>query len=262
MKNLIFSLVLLTFLSSCAIHTGSLSSSLLVPNAKYEDLAIGVAQTHYYFGFGGLSQDALVLEAKRELMKSRPLIYNEQYANYTVSFKYSYFFIYNQIKVTVSADIIRFDKDSSKQVYSEKYQNKVFGKSVANILFNIGDSVFDSHWNGGIITSINNTTATLLVKSASNKLVTCEKFIDGLYIKKPSFRNYNLGDIYSYVKPDDQVFNGKAAGDGYNYRKVNQTVNNETVYQKVLYGKILAFSLKYMMISFSDGNRKIVDYQK
>jgi hypothetical protein len=36
---------------------------------KYEDLACGVSQSDKLFGFGGLSQDALVLEAERVMIK-------------------------------------------------------------------------------------------------------------------------------------------------------------------------------------------------
>ena len=234
MKHLIFSLILLTFLSSCAIHTGTLSSSLLGPNVKYEDLAIGVSQTRYYFGIGGLSQDALVLEARRELMKNRPLAYNEQYANYTVNFKNSFYFIYVQTKVTVAADVISVVKDSSKQLYSEKYQNKVFGKITPNNLFSIGDSVFDSSFDGGILISLENSTAILLVKSPSNKLVTHKRLVNEIYLKKPSYKNYNLGDKYCFARIDEQD----------------------------LYGNIMGFGLKNIIIALSDGSSKTVKYLK
>ncbi len=65
-------------LSSCvATHLRTISSTAVDKPVSYVDVAYGVAQTDKYFALGGLSQDALVLEAKRELYRNRPLKPNE-----------------------------------------------------------------------------------------------------------------------------------------------------------------------------------------
>ncbi len=78
------SILLAVLISSCSTHFGSMSTPLLDEDYVYEDIAFGVSQTNHFFGIGGLSKDAVVLEAKRQLFLNRPLSKNESYANFRV----------------------------------------------------------------------------------------------------------------------------------------------------------------------------------
>ncbi len=87
MKNtLLLSFIILMF-SQCATHTGTISSNYTNKPVQYVDIAEGIATTSKVLCIGGLSKDALVLEAKKSLMKNRPLKNGEQYLNYTIDLK-------------------------------------------------------------------------------------------------------------------------------------------------------------------------------
>ena len=110
-KNLLLIAALSIFLlSSCAFHTGLFtnSTSLSSNNFKVVKLAKGSAKTTKYFGIGGLAKDALVFEAKKDLLANYPLKENQALANVTVDFKNSIMFFVMETKVTMTADIIEF----------------------------------------------------------------------------------------------------------------------------------------------------------
>lgn len=96
--------------NSCATHWGTMngSASLSSNNFKIVKMASGTASTKKIFGFGGLAKDALVLEAKKELMQNYPLKEGQALANVTVDFKNSFMFFVNTNKVTVTADVVEF----------------------------------------------------------------------------------------------------------------------------------------------------------
>src|ERR1035437_4337245 len=131
MKKLLTSLTIICFMTSCVTyHQGAISSSTVSRTVKYQDIAIGVSQINKFWGLGGISKDALVLEARREMIKNRPLAPKEQYVNFTVDFKYTFWPIVSQTKVTMCADVISFSNDSTgEEVYSSKYKDKLLGKS-------------------------------------------------------------------------------------------------------------------------------------
>lgn len=103
---IIFSLTM----SSCATHWGMMTgnASLSSNNFKMVKIASGTASTTKIFGFGGLSKDALVLSAKKDMMQNNPLKEGQALANVTVDIKNSIMFFVNTEKVTVTADIIEF----------------------------------------------------------------------------------------------------------------------------------------------------------
>jgi len=96
--------------SSCATHWGTMngSASLSSNNFKIVKMASGTASTTKIFGFGGLAKDALVLEAKKDMMQNYPLREGQALANVTIDFKNSFMFFVNTNKVTVTADIVEF----------------------------------------------------------------------------------------------------------------------------------------------------------
>jgi hypothetical protein len=112
-KNLFkaaIAVLVMFFLSSCAFHTGIMSSSVSLSsnNFKMVKFAQGDASTTKLFGFGGLAKNALVAEAKKDLMQNNPLKDGQALANVTVDFKNSFIFFIMRTKVTVTADIVEF----------------------------------------------------------------------------------------------------------------------------------------------------------
>jgi hypothetical protein len=239
MKRLVIISISFLLLTSCAIHQGTVSSSSIGRNVKYEDIAIGVSQINKYFGLGGLSQDALVLEAKRNMIKSRPLKTNEEYLNFTVDLKRTYLFFYNQTKVTVSADVVRYTNDSITELYSETYKNKLLGKSIINDLFSIGDSIlYDNFKDGTIIAFESDKEVRILYKSNRNKIRTKKALINDIYTKCKSYKGYKIGDRYIY-----SVI----------------VSNNE---EQKTSGKILAFGLNALIIRNNSKEIQILNYNK
>jgi hypothetical protein len=110
-KILLLAIVLI--LSSCAAGlTGSMSdsASLSSNNFIYAKRNIqGKSQATYVFGFGGMKRDAIVAEARENMLTNTTLKNNQAIANLSVDFKKSTFFgIVNTIKCFVSADIVEF----------------------------------------------------------------------------------------------------------------------------------------------------------
>lgn len=116
MRLLCFSLAALA-MSSCAIHTGNTTGNAAVTNDNFRimDLAIGQAQTKQVFGIGGLNPDALVLEAKTAMYGNHPLSAGQMYANITVDYKRSFYFIVVTTLVTVSADVVQFNPSEAQK---------------------------------------------------------------------------------------------------------------------------------------------------
>ncbi len=201
MKKLLIVPVICYLLTSCvAIHTGSISSSSIGKTVKYEDIACGVSQTDRLFGLGSLSQDALVLEAKREMIKNRPLMPDEEYANYTLDFKNTYWPFYIQNKVTMCTDVVRFTNDNINDPYSEKYKMKLVGVIISNELFAIGDSIIDEKFNEATIISLqNDKIARIMYKTGEDKIRTKKISIEKIYSKNKSYKGHATGGMYIYT---------------------------------------------------------------
>ncbi|MCX6180399.1 MAG: hypothetical protein NT150_00535 [Bacteroidetes bacterium] len=242
---------LFLFLMSCASHYGSISSSSINKPVKYEDVAIGVAQSSKNFFMGGLSQDALVLEARREMIKNRPLKFNEEYVNCTVDFKESVFPLRRVTKVTVSADVVRFITDSVADIYSDLYKEKVFGKTFSNALIVAGDSVFihdksvstemtDSAFfmskKVGIVLSQSDRKIRVLYKDKHDKFYTKTISANRVYTRKKSYKGMIVGSACRYGARNTEgtmIFVG---------------------------GKIVAFGFKYIMIRNVAGTIHCIKY--
>lgn len=96
--------------SSCAVHSGMgmSNASLNQNNFEIVKFAKGDVATTKIFGLGGLSKNAMVAEAKEELLANYPLKDGQTLANMTVDFKTSVYFMVVITKVTVTADIVEF----------------------------------------------------------------------------------------------------------------------------------------------------------
>jgi hypothetical protein len=107
-------LTLIVFLSSCAFHNGITTSSASLTHNNFEVIGNvqGQAGTKKIFGIGGLSKDALVAEARQNLLKNNPKLDDgEILANITVDFKTTWIIVVSETIVTVTADIIRFNEE-------------------------------------------------------------------------------------------------------------------------------------------------------
>ena len=109
--------ILLLFIESCAFHIGNTSSNAALMNGDFRimEMAKGEASTALVFGIGGLSKDALVLEAKKDMYRNHPLREGQIYANIAVDYKRGFYIFVVETTVTVSADIIQFSPSKDQK---------------------------------------------------------------------------------------------------------------------------------------------------
>lgn len=195
-RLVIFCLSSLCLTSCVTKRIGTISSSPASSNIRYEDMAYGVSQANKFLGIGGASKDALILEAKRNLMKNRTLKANEQYANFTLDLKTTTWIICGQTKVTLSADIISFTNDSN--VYSNAYLEKLKTNQNQD-LFSIGDSVMTSNFKRGAIINIAAGKASVLFKNES-KVQTKRISLSKLFVLNKAYKDKKPGDHFAQTK--------------------------------------------------------------
>ncbi len=110
--SLVLSITIL--FSSCAAGlTGAMSNSanLSANNFNYvkRDLQ-GKSQATYVLGIGGMKKEAIVNEAKKNMLENNPLKNDQTLANITVDFKYSTFLgVVSTTKCYVTADVVEFE---------------------------------------------------------------------------------------------------------------------------------------------------------
>lgn len=189
------SVLTITLLTACSFHSGSISSTPVPDNVTYEDIAIGVSQAGKLFGIGGVSQDALVFEAKRQLYYQRPLGRNESYANFTIDFKKTVVLFYSRTKVTVTADVIQQHDFPVDSVYSVRYQGKIQQGVLINAFFNVGDSVVDKSASKGVIVSVEDSEKVrITVQNKAGKLKSKVVSIYDIYKNNTTYNELKIGD--------------------------------------------------------------------
>lgn len=102
----------MSLLSSCALHSGTIGSSTSLSQANFKYVAHdlkGVSSATYVLGIGGIKR-SLVDQAKRRMLESSPLKSNQAIANVNVNFKASNFGVYSRVKCIVTADVVEFTK--------------------------------------------------------------------------------------------------------------------------------------------------------
>jgi hypothetical protein len=112
MRKTTIILILSVLFTSCAMHTGIVTNStaLSTNNFAYVKKSVqGTAKATYFLGFGGLSRQALVEEARRDLLENYMPEDNQALVNLTVSFKITFLLFYMENKCTVSASVIQFN---------------------------------------------------------------------------------------------------------------------------------------------------------
>jgi hypothetical protein len=98
-------------LSGCAMHNGYMKNSAALgeANFSYVDQRIsGTASTQQVFLIGGLNKQALVDEARANMLKNNPLKPNQALANITVDWKYTIIVVVTRTECTVTADVVEF----------------------------------------------------------------------------------------------------------------------------------------------------------
>jgi len=135
-------LTLTALTGGCAFHSGQLVADVPPAPVEHRDIAVGIASTTKVLWMGGLDKDALIHEARQEMIHNRPLVDDESYNNYSIDFKRSYFFIGTKTKVTITADVIAPKDTITLPSYTSKYLSEMNeGYSRYDTLFQIGDSV-------------------------------------------------------------------------------------------------------------------------
>ncbi len=115
-KKIAASAFVMLLLTSCALHFGELQSSVSLNQANFKILktASGSAQTKVVFGIGGLKQEALVAEARKDLTTKANLTEGQVLANLTMDYKTTFYPPYIPViliqKVTITADIVEFNR--------------------------------------------------------------------------------------------------------------------------------------------------------
>lgn len=110
-KLLFFVVSFLFIFSGCAVHNGYMnnSTSLNQANFSYVNTNIsGTASTLKFLGIGGLGKQAIVAEAKENMLKGNPLKSNQSLANITINWKMGFYLIVMTNTCTVTADIVEF----------------------------------------------------------------------------------------------------------------------------------------------------------
>ena len=114
MRTLILGLVSILVLSSCvSMHTGLTASSASLSKNNFTYIAKniqGSASVTQYIALIPGTKNALVNDAKQEILKKYPLKDNQALSNITIDFKSSLILgpVIRTTKCTVTADIVEF----------------------------------------------------------------------------------------------------------------------------------------------------------
>ncbi len=231
-------LVLGLVLTSCAANYGTISTNVIESDFECVDMAIGMAERFHFLGFGNSSKDALMFSAKKDLINSHPLGTNEQYVNYTVDFKTSYWLIINKTKVVVTADVIKIGGGADQKVYSQKYQQKIASVQLDSDLFEVGDSVMIKDKKVGTIISVETPNLVTVAYSDRNGDVVTKKV--------------SVNRIYSINKN----YNGRIIGENTSF---SVKTNNKAI---IVQGVVIAIGLKGVLVKTPKGHIEFSPYDK
>jgi hypothetical protein len=103
-------LLIVAGLSSCmVIHSGNVSSGTLQNfNDEHVAIATGVSKSLIFFGLAGDYSNEMILDAKMNLFRNRPLREGEYYTNFTCDISRKIILgVFFETRVTVSAEVLR-----------------------------------------------------------------------------------------------------------------------------------------------------------
>ena len=216
--KIFFTTVSIVMLSSCAFHSGQFVTDLPNEPVEHIDIATGVSSTVRVFGLGGLGKDALLREARRELIANRPLFDDEAYNNYTIDYKRTYFFFGSKTKVTISADVIAPKDTLYNPTFTGEYLAEIGShNSYYDSLFWIGDSViYDRDQYGEIVgfDGRDNKDVRIQYREKDGDVRTTTRNGKGVYVLASFYRGSRpritrpLGNLIAYGVEGD-IFLGK-----------------------------------------------------
>jgi hypothetical protein len=226
------------FLNSCIVfHSGNTTSGpLLSTNDQYIDIAKGTAESNTILGLvGDVSNDDLILTAKKEMYSLRPLRKGEYYSNITCDFakKVILFGLVYHTRVTVSADVMKTGEESTSG-FSNAYFNIIrplvakapVPEAVKPIVRNgymlmNGDSVYystnEKKFLLYVATSVDKETVILkpTTRSGENQLVSLNNQFFMKNINWGSFKNGDkikaeLIDVYNTTVYEEGIILGSS----------------------------------------------------
>jgi hypothetical protein len=144
MKKYFLLLFVIPFFSSCAFHSGVFLSSASITNGNFQVVKTvqGTAKTTHVLGIGGLKKDAIVFEAKKDLLRKYPLEKGQVLANVSVDFKRTYVFIVATTRATLTADVVEFVFPDPDKKFDEIHYQNLFEANEELANFHVTDSVF------------------------------------------------------------------------------------------------------------------------
>lgn len=190
-------------LSSCvAYQMGTTTPSTAGEKVIYTDFAVGTAQSNRIFGLGGMRKDALILEARRQMVTARPLLDDEEYEHITTDIKHSFILMVYRTKVTMSADVVKHVPDTKGIRYTERYKEKVFQNSAKDSTFHVGQSIVTSLGvQGVILKNLNSTQSLIQTKNAYGEIITRIISHKKLFSIEGEWKGYSLGESI-VIKPE------------------------------------------------------------
>lgn len=203
-KLLLFFWVIIT-LSSCAFHTGTVSTDLAPENVYYESIASGYSQTTHVFGIGGLQRKTLIQDAKKDLYYKNPLKPGQRYLNMVVDIKTTLVLCVAVVNCNVTADIISV-KENAESVFSDNYFGVVTSENLAGP-FQKGDTILTAKGERMILHSFKNNKKAYFTN--------LENPTDSTYLKNPveifsivgKYRSYKIGQYLIKAGVRYQVIN-------------------------------------------------------
>lgn len=176
-----------------------MNSGLTTENKQFKDIAVGISYSTKIFGLGGLHKDALLFDARQNLIQNRPLAKNESYVNITVDIKKTYFCLFHRTKVTMIADVVQPRDTNDTLVYTKNYLDKSYlFNPKSQSPFKPFDSLFHSNFYIGKVIGLTgrNFKRVRYLKVLKNgafrtKTILAKK----VYIKLPKYRGIRLGQL-------------------------------------------------------------------
>src|SRR6218665_3068815 len=126
MMRLLFVSLLLCSMSSCLVisHGNTGSGPLLSTRDTYVDIASGICKSYSVFGISGMHKKNMILQAKADLFKNRPLKPGEYYSNFSVDFTKTFVFMVYLSRTVVSAEVLR-SADTSAAPFTPEFKKSI-----------------------------------------------------------------------------------------------------------------------------------------
>jgi hypothetical protein len=189
-------------LSSCAFHSGTMNYEIPNKPVVHKDFVLGVSQSSKFLVFGGVAKDALISEARQNLIETRPLEGFEQYNNIVIDVKNVYFIIGSKTKVTITADIIEPKDSVNQETYSQDYLAKTnYYSNYKDSIFQVGDTIYrNKDGDIGLLISFEgecNKKVRIQYTSKRGNLKTTLKNRDKVFFIRPQYNDLELNQKYN-----------------------------------------------------------------